>query len=384
MAVGETGGHSLVMHSERVIKDMKILGIDIGTTSISAVVYDTEEERTLETRSVENRSFIRTENSWERLQDPAYIIERSVKLIDDLTDEYSDIGGIGLTGRREPLIHVSNAAGIGDFDVERRRFRREDLRSANVDPSIYPDVTEGRDILGYYRNIPVVTAIGDNQASFLGADKGENDTLLVNIGTGSQVSAILRDFQQADGLETRPYIDGRYLIVGASLCGGRAYAVLERFFREYVSAANELTGAGGEAASQYEIMGKLAGKGRKNRSGVRAVTTFSGTRQDPKGRGQITGLSEDNFTPENVIYAVLDGMVRELYEMYQCMSSGDPDENGIRVRRLAATGNGVRRNPVLMDIIEEKFGMQAVLSEEKEEAALGAALFAAGAAEAQK
>lgn len=44
---------------------MKSLGIDIGTTTISAAVIDTVANTVLTTRTIPNDSFIRTDKSWE-------------------------------------------------------------------------------------------------------------------------------------------------------------------------------------------------------------------------------------------------------------------------------------------------------------------------------
>ena len=74
-------------------------------------------------------------------------------------------------------------------------------------------------------------AIGDNQASFLGAAAGEQDVMLVNMGTGGQFSVFSREYLECPGLETRPF-PGGFLLVGSSLCGGRAYAILKTFFEK--------------------------------------------------------------------------------------------------------------------------------------------------------
>ena len=39
------------------------------------------------------------------------------------------------------------------------------------------------------------------------------------------------------GIEARPFLGGKYLLVGASLCGGKAYALLENFFRSFMKEA---------------------------------------------------------------------------------------------------------------------------------------------------
>ena len=52
---------------------MKTLGLDIGTTTISAVVYDSD-TGVLTSRTIKNDSFL-TGQSWERIQDPRVIYE---------------------------------------------------------------------------------------------------------------------------------------------------------------------------------------------------------------------------------------------------------------------------------------------------------------------
>ena len=85
----------------------------------------------------------------------------------------------------------------------------------------------------------VTAAIGDNQAAFLGAVGNREDTGLVNMGTGGQVSMLSRQYFAKDGIEARPFLGGgTYLLAGASLCGGRSYALLEEFFRKFLREAS--------------------------------------------------------------------------------------------------------------------------------------------------
>lgn len=72
--------------------------------------------------------------------------------------------------------------------------------------------------------------------------------MLVNIGTGSQISVLSDSWFEGPGIEARPLTADSYLLVGAALCGGAAYAALEHFFREYAAAA------GGKDQPQYGIM----------------------------------------------------------------------------------------------------------------------------------
>ena len=102
-------------------------------------------------------------------------------------------------------------------------------------------------------------------------------------------------------------------------------------------------------------------------------TLFSGTRTDPGKRGSIHGIGIDNFTPSALAAGVLKGMAQELFEMFTAIGKAD-------IRILAASGNAVRRNPVLVKLLGQVFGMPVMIPKEQEEAALGAAIFSAVAA----
>ena len=81
---------------------MKTAGIDIGTTTISGVVLEKEENgqaKILEAKTVENGCFIETGNEWERIQYAKEIVERSVNLLDYFLEKYPHVERIGLTGR---------------------------------------------------------------------------------------------------------------------------------------------------------------------------------------------------------------------------------------------------------------------------------------------
>lgn len=335
----------------------------------------------------------------------------------------ADYLGMQLTGRRTPRLHASNAASLGFYDAVNGAFRRDLLEQQGVDCSILPEVTSSFETMGTYRGIPVTVAIGDNQASYLGAVGMRENAVLLNMGTGGQISVLSPAFYEAPGIEARPLAEGRYLLVGASLCGGRAYAILEQFLRSYVAAyemskrsgvdgvlaaadrglnanddatatdgadsandgmrdghdANHAVGGitGGHAVDnlastppQYEIMECLARAGMHQRDPMQVSTLFQGTRLDPTHRGSIVNISEDNFTPEGLIYGTLEGMVRELYDLYHLIEEGA----GIHVATLVGSGNGLRRNPVLQEICTQMFGVPLQLSPYEEEAACGAAL----------
>ena len=272
-----------------------------------------------------------------------------------------------LAGISRPVTDASDAASFGVFDVKAGCFDTEALRLAGIDCALLPAVARTPVIGKTEKGVPVCVAIGDNQASFLGALDGKREGMLINIGTGSQFSAYSFDYKESAGLETRPFPGGGYLLVGASLCGGRAFAMLADFFRMTA----EMLGTPSDGA--YAAMDAIASLGAPE--DLPTVTPlFSGTRRDPSLRGSITGLSTENFTPKHLIFAMMEGMAKELYEMYLSYLSA-----GGESYPLYGSGNGLRKNVPLQGIFARLFEKEIVLCHRPEEAATGAALFAESA-----
>ncbi|MBQ3423624.1 MAG: hypothetical protein IJH38_00285 [Clostridia bacterium] len=428
---------------------MKAAGIDIGTTSVSAVVLDGDTMAVREAWTVRNPGFIPARRPWERLQDIDRVVDTARKLLDAVLEAHPDVSAIGLTsqmhgvayvdeagravsplmtwqdgraarplgggesllsrisarfsvkvypgygllthlynlqtgevpggaasiataadcfglsitGRARPLLHSSNAAGLGLYDLKTHAWRRDILKAFGESGGILPDSVNRFDRLGEYRGIPVSVAIGDNQASFLGAVRCASEELLLNMGTGGQISMLTRRPLIAREIETRPFNEDSFLAVGVSLCGGRAYATLAAFFEACAR------GFGCEGADPYAAMARFLEEPREE-DPMTVDTAFDGTRENPAGRGGISNLSTRNFTPRGLTRGVLEGMVRELFMRYQTISEGLGEER----RRIVASGNGMRLNPALRSIAGEMFGMELVLAQNTEEAACGAAI----------
>lgn len=277
-----------------------------------------------------------------------------------------------MTGRTEPLMHTSNAASLGFFDLSREDFDRDIMTHLGLNTGLLPDVTPDSRLIGETREgIPVCVAMGDNQASFLGAAGTDRNSMLINIGTGSQVS-VLSDGERAhenSPLEVRPFLDGMNLLTGSPLCGGSAYALLERFFREVVRMA------GIEIESLYPHMDALLSRAMPDDNPLVVTTRFSGTRTNPRERGKIENIGLDNFTPTAMILGFMEGMAQELFELAGPILSG-----GSCLKNLIGAGNGVRKNPAMRSVLSKRFGLPVKVPQFHEEAAFGAALFAMTAA----
>ena len=428
---------------------MKTLGLDIGTTTISAVVYDTE-QGVLKSWNVKNDAFLPGE-SWERIQCPERILTTVTNILHQALAEYSHIAGIGVTGQMHGILyldasgspvsplftwqdgrgdlpydacsswaqHLSGLTGyalstgygmvthfynlknwlipknaavfctihdyvamvlagksspatdptdadsMGLFDPIAGDFDKAALDTAGVSRELLPQLSVTPCLGNTSDGIPVYTAIGDNQASFLGAVNGRNDAVLINMGTGGQISIYSPAYLQAGTMETRPF-PGGWLLVGASLCGGRSYALLERFFRQTVEMVT------GESHSTYDAMMAALDSCDPLPDLPIAVTTFQGTRADPSLRGAFRNISEDNFTPVHFMLSILHGMAEELFAYYQTYL----DQGGKVPTLLIGSGNALRKNKHLCRIFENRFGCKLILSENEEEAACGAAIYA--------
>lgn len=409
---------------------MKLIGIDIGTTSICGVSVDAQSGTIIKSVTKPNGSFIPSAESYEKIQNPEMIMETVYEVISELdvadasaigfsgqmhgilyidingkavsplyiwqderaakeykdgksyaqhlgcfagyglaTDFYNEINGIipdeavslctiadyavmCLCGLKKPLVHITNAASLGCFDIKNNCF--------NIKNSRLPEVTAEFKTAGEYNGIPVCVSLGDNQASFIGSVSNENDAL-INVGTGSQISWLTETPVDGNGVENRPFDGNRYLAAGCALCGGRAFAMLERFFREIVNSTSD-----NQIENCYAYLDKILAS--KTETTLNADCRFCGTRNDPSIRGGVSNLSEDNFTPADFALAVLDGMATELYNMYK--------SGGKSARKLVCSGNGIRKNAALRRIASEMFECEIQIPLYAEEASYGAALAA--------
>lgn len=255
-----------------------------------------------------------------------------------------------LCGLAKPVMHTSDAASLGLFDLGRCAF------SCELDAEVTPDYRIAG-VCGKY-GIPVSVAVGDNQASVFSTLADERD-VLVNVGTGSQVSVVSERPSESREIESRPYFEGKYLLVGAALCGGRAYSVLKNFYSEVFGYREKL--------GDNEVYGIMNDMLRDVKDALAVDTRFAGTRRDSSVTGGIYGITTENFTPSALTRGVLCGMANELFDMYAGM--------GVTKTGLVGSGNGIRKNKALVGIFEEKFGAKMKIPAHLEEAAFGAAIF---------
>jgi len=276
-----------------------------------------------------------------------------------------------LAGAPRPVTDPTLAASLGLYDLGRDRFDPDALRKAGLDDLAWSRVAPaGTRVGSTAAGTAVFAPLGDNQASFLGSVRDHERTVLLNVGTGGQVCVFTREPGALPfPLETRPFPGGGFLRVGASLCGGKAYALLEGFFRQVC----EAFGAGRAEASLYERMNALAREQGAEDPPLEVDTRFQGTRADAGITGSIGGITLGNLTPAALVRGFLRGISGELHGYFLEMTGEEPR----RFTALVGSGNGIRRNPALREELGRRFALPLLVPRQPEEAALGAALCAA-------
>ncbi|MCC8044794.1 MAG: hypothetical protein LIP12_04750 [Clostridiales bacterium] len=279
-----------------------------------------------------------------------------------------DFVAMRLCGRSRPVMHASNAAGLGCFDLSENCFDLAALTRAGIDPGILPDISENEIVIGQTEEgIPVIVPIGDNQAGIYGVVGDDNDVVL-NIGTSSQISVICSGLEETADLECRPYVGGKYLLLGAGLCGGSSFKLLNDFFCQVCGMAS----AEVSEEQMFSFMMEAAEQAYKseNVDDLQVHTLFRGKRKFPGISGSIGNIKMSNLTPGNLTLGFYKGVCEELYEAYQKMPV---EQTG---GKLFLCGNAIRNNDLLQKVCRDIFSREVYLPVWKEEAAAGAAKLA--------
>ena len=301
----------------------------------------------------------------------------------------TDFVGARLTGT-PPVTDPTMAASSGLLDVWTRRWDAAALQALGLPPGLFPPLREAGDALGGLTpqsaraaglppGLPVCVGLGDNQASFVGSVAQRATSVLVNVGTGAQVSQYVEraEWEEEEGREgasglgrpeIRPFPRGGYLLVHAGLFGGRTYALLDRFFRQV---GRDLFGQAADAPL-YARLNEWARAVPYGADGLRCEPYFSGSRAEPTRRAVWTGMSDVNFTPAHLTRALLEGMARSFQQGFTHLQSTARTP----VERLVGAGNGLRENAALAEMVATEFGLPLVTPLHREEAAYGAALVA--------
>jgi sedoheptulokinase len=271
-----------------------------------------------------------------------------------------------LSGNKIPLTDITLAHSMGICDLKTGK-RAEGLEILGENCLKYlPEISSSITILGTYNSISVVQALGDNQASFLGSVKEKDKSLLLNYGTAGQISVFNKSNEIYTGFETRPlgYNEG-YIHAAFSLCGGNSYKILASFYENLVSLA-----VADKNVNFMKIMDEMDLNFSKDN--IKCMPYFLGQRGKIGSNASFSNISEANFTPQNMVKSLVQGMVNELYENYKNI----PTDTRDRIQVLIGSGNGIRKNNHLKKAVELTYDKPLKLLNLSEESCLGAIIHA--------
>jgi xylulokinase len=120
----------------------------------------------------------------------------------------------------QSLVHITDAAATGIYDIFGAGWIPEKIDS-DLSIFTFPKTSANVEPVGRLNgtDIPIYTGIGDQQASLLGAGLSDSN-LVINIGTGGQVAALLTENSSAT-FKVRPFFHGKFISTRTHLPAGR-------------------------------------------------------------------------------------------------------------------------------------------------------------------
>lgn len=292
-----------------------------------------------------------------------------------------------LTGNKNIKMSPSMAHSIGLFNIHSNQWDEDAILRLGLNPDLFPAIINEGAIIGHtLRNAasaPIIMAMGDNQASFFGSVTDKENSILLNVGTGTQLSALIHKKEKSifdkyiDDIETqlRPYDKDNYLMSTSFVNGGSAYKSLFNFFKESAKTLFELNEI--DEVKLWQNMEKIAHQGRLEKDIPTVNPLFAGQRKDSSKRAEITDLTLSNFNPTNFVTGFLVGLAKYY-------KAGFFPELAERIEYVCGSGNGLKRNRELVETVKQIFDKPIYLVTYDEEAAVGATLNAAKAIEIVK
>lgn len=252
---------------------------------------------------------------------------------------------------REPCIHPTNAAATGLFELKENRWNERLLRGIGADFVLCPPTAESGAVLSFEwmgKQIYAPPAIGDQQASLLGAGLEDDGSLSVNLGTGSQISVACGLPELSSLYQSRPFFKGLYLKTIPHIPAGRALNVYVRFLKEILTG---LTGKEPEDGQLWEYILKSAAKIRENEEPdcLKVDLSYFSNAVTDHTLGSIQGINESNLHTGPLFWAAFRQMAENYYVLSQRLL------DGAGPKRLVFTGGLSSRIPMLTGLIREQF-----------------------------
>ncbi len=274
-----------------------------------------------------------------------------------------------MTKGRTHATDASNASRTLVFNIHRQEWDKELLGELNIPESMLPEVRDSASDYGVCdaewlgADIPVCSAIGDQQGALVGQACFEPGMLKSTYGTGC--FAVVNT-----GTEAVPSTHRLLTTVGYRLKGETTYALEGSIFMAGAIIQWLRDGLGLiEKAADTEAMVKTI---RHNQSEIMvpAFTGLGAPYWDPDARAAIFGMTRDTGAAQ-LVAAAIRSVAFQTEDLLQAMV-----QDGISVKSLRVDG-GMTRNRWFLQTLADFTGVPTVTGNTAETTAQGAALLAA-------
>lgn len=203
----------------------------------------------------------------------------------------------------EPICHVTNAAATGLYDLNRLEWNDRLMDFVALPHIKFPQVgTEPMEFSYRNHKVTCMPAIGDQQAALLGAGVEKESDMSFNLGTGAQVSRLIKEKRFSSEYQTRPYFKGFYLMTVPHLPSGRALNVYFRFFKDVLKAFDIQK----SDADIWNVL--LSEEGKCEASELQCDLSFFQTPLTDHRVGSIQNIGEYSLRTGSLIKAVIRQM----------------------------------------------------------------------------
>jgi sugar (pentulose or hexulose) kinase len=271
-----------------------------------------------------------------------------------------------------PISNPTQAAATGIYDVKNDCWIAEYIKYLDLSEKILPKLTTIGCTSGFVstpfskktglkRGIPVFSSIGDYQAALYGSGLKIND-ISINIGTGGQVSHLIKDILIYPGIETRPFLDDKYTLCIPGINAGRSIAVMNNFFRSIFEVFDS------EKKINFKVIEDKILYSKELPIPIVNANFFK------RNGGGIFNITPENFSAERLYFSLLKNLAQNYHLAHKKIRSVTGKNN---FNRLMFSGGVIRKSYLLQYLIKNEFTINnAILSSFEEEAASGVALLA--------
>lgn len=263
---------------------------------------------------------------------------------------------------KEPHCHPTNAAATGLYDLRTGSWNDTLIAYATDERIIFPEIGENESVIFDLGGITVyaLPAIGAQQAALLGAGLKDDRSISFNMGTGAQVSRLVRTLERSGKCQIRPYFYGYNLNTLPHIPSGRALNVFFRFIKDILLQFQV-------NIEDDDIWNMLVqSSDTDNDSSIKCDLSFFENTITDKRNGSISDIGEYTLTLGNLMNAVFSQMI----ENFICASNAI-GANTMDMQQIIFSGGISDRIPAIKAGIKEHFSATVRVISAKNETLLG-------------